>query len=777
MVGERIRVTGIVQGVGFRPTVWRLARDCGITGQVWNDAEGVLIHAWAARAQLQDFVRRIEAEQPTLARIDKIVCTPLDLGLEACTGFHITHSRAGMVHTAVAADAATCAECLAEVHDAGNRRYRYPFTNCTHCGPRLSIVRSIPYDRANTSMQPFTMCAACQAEYDNPEDRRFHAQPNACSDCGPSLWIENSEGERVADDQCVDDIAYAASLIQQGSIVAIKGIGGFHLACDATHVHAVSRLRQRKQRYHKPFALMARDVALIRQYAQVSGEAARLLQDVAAPIVLLSMHAQHALADDVAPDQDQLGFMLPYTPLHALLLQELDFPVVMTSGNRSDEAQCISNQQASEQLAGIADYFVFHDRDIVNRVDDSVLRVVDRQAQIMRRARGYAPSPLTLPEGFENSPAVLAMGAELKNTFCLVKDGKALLSQHQGDLEDASVFHDYRHNIDHYQQLFDNHPQMIAIDRHPEYLSTKLGQQMAAAQQLELIEVQHHHAHIAACMAEHGLPLSTRPVLGIALDGLGYGDNGELWGAEFLLADYHEYRRLASFQPIAMPGGSKAILEPWRNTFAYVQQTLGWAQVEKKYPHIPFVKFMQQQPLANLITMIDNGLNSPQASSAGRLFDAMAALLGFCRDAVSHEGQAAMQLEVSARKALATDKSYSVDIDNSNENALLVIQWQSFWQQVLDDIAAGVSADVIAATFHNTLIVIIVDMVERLARQHDIASVVLSGGVMQNRLLHDGLIKALSGKHVTVLVPHQVPANDGGIAFGQAVVAIARSQT
>ena len=563
---ELIRVRGTVQGVGFRPFVWQLAQQFNLRGRVWNDAEGVVIQAWGDSYSIEQFRDSLSSGIPPLAQIETIDISPLN-DLQVPSDFQIVESQQGKTLTNVSPDVATCPQCLDEINDPSNHRYRYPFTNCTHCGPRLSIIKSIPYDRGNTSMQAFEMCPQCQEEYDNPNDRRFHAQPNACQICGPSVWLENRNNERISGD-FIDDIAHAASLIKQGSVVAIKGIGGFHLACDATNATVVRKLRQRKQRYDKPFAMMVRDVPIIRHYAVVCEEEEQLLRDNAAPIVVLAGNEEQVLPADIAPGQTRLGFMLPYTPLHSLLLQELDFPIVLTSGNRSEEVQCITNEQARVQLADIADYFLFHDRDIVNRLDDSVARIIDHKPQTLRRARGYAPHPLNLPQGFENSPDILAMGAELKNTFCLTKAGKAIVSQHQGDLEDASVFHDYRKNIELYTQLYDHQPEIIAVDQHPNYISTSIGQQLAQENALELNRVQHHHAHLTACMIEHGLALESKPVLGICLDGLGYGGNETLWGGEFLLADYCDYQHLACFQPIAMPGGSKAMLEPWRNTFA-----------------------------------------------------------------------------------------------------------------------------------------------------------------------------------------------------------------
>jgi len=773
-IGESIRVSGIVQGVGFRPFVWQLARRHGLRGQVINDAGGVLIEAWGGVEALRQFRKHLLSEAPPLARVEGIVSSSLE-NLSGPADFRIGESRQGEAQTDVSPDAATCPQCLAEIRDPRHRRYRYPFTNCTHCGPRLSIVRAIPYDRANTSMAGFNMCPHCQAEYDDPSDRRFHAQPNACPVCGPQAWLEDGRGDRLDANGYVDAIGHAAELLRQGHILAIKGIGGFHLACDAGNDEAVNRLRQRKHRHHKAFALMARDVDVIQRYADLGPAEETLLQDRAAPIVLLKARPESPLSLGIAPGQTRLGFLLPYTPLHHLLLQEFSTPIVMTSGNRSDEAPCLSNQQAHEHLNGIADFFLMHDREIVNRLDDSVARVIDGRPQLLRRARGYAPQPLKLPSGFENSPAILAMGAELKNTFCLIQQARAIVSQHQGDLEDATVFHDYRHNLALYRQLYEHRPEAIAVDLHPDYVSTGIGGQLAAEQGLPLVRVQHHHAHIAACMAEHGQALESSPVLGIALDGLGYGDDGSLWGGEFLLADYRSYRRLARFAPVPMPGGARAMLEPWRNGLAHLQHALGWEQLVERYPKLGFVQFMQEQPVANLLTMMEKGLNSPPASSAGRLFDAVAALLGICTAAASHEGQAAMELEALAEEAFARSGCYPYELTRAAGEAPITIQWGPFWQALLEDMVAGNAIANIAAGFHKTLLYLILDVVEHIRKQQAFDTLVLSGGVMQNQLLLTHLLDALQGRGYTVLIPRSLPANDGGISFGQAVVAAARS--
>ncbi len=765
MEREAIRVTGIVQGVGFRPNVWRLAHECGLRGQVWNDAEGVLIHAWGSSQVLDIFVQRLRNEPPPLASIEDIFRARLDTPADIPKDFRIVESRKGTPHTGVAADAATCPECLAEVLDPANRRYRYPFTNCTHCGPRLSIVRAIPYDRANTSMAAFPMCAQCQAEYANPADRRFHAQPNACPECGPQIWLQDSDGQRLSEGDAIEN---AAGLIRAGKIVAIKGIGGIHLACDAGNAEAVDALRRRKHRYHKALALMARDIDMIKCFAEVDDAEVALLNDRAAPIVVLDACGER-LAPAVAPAQNSLGFMLPYTPLHHLLMQHMNRPIVLTSGNRSEEPQSIDNQDAQQRLDQIADYYLLHDRDIVNRLDDSVLRMADGHPRFLRRARGYAPRPVLLPDGFASPANILAMGGELKNTFCLLQDGRAILSQHIGDLENVDTCQDYQHNLQLYRQLFDFMPSVIAIDRHPNYLSTQWGRAMAAEEGVQLVEVQHHHAHIAACMAEHGLSQESGKVLGVALDGLGFGDDGSLWGGEFLLADYRGFQRLTHFQPVPMLGGVQAIHEPWRNTFAHLLDSLGWERVVEDYPQLEIVDFLNERPLVNLQTMARKGLNSPPASSAGRLFDAVAAALGVCRECAGFEGQAAIELEALAAAHFEHQANFAYGVELRGD----CLNWTPLWSALLKDLADGVAPGIIAARFHQAVANAVATTANGLCRQHDVDTVVLSGGVFQNRLLLARSSFLLREQGLSVLSPIATPANDGGLSLGQAVIALA----
>jgi len=773
--GAEFRVRGLVQGVGFRPNVWRLATRFGLAGEVLNDGEGVLIRAWGAPEHLSAFEAALGREPPPLARVETIERVAL-LGRARSGEFRILASEAGKIETGIIPDAATCPECLAEVLDPANRRFRYPFANCTHCGPRLSIVRAIPYDRATTSMSAFPMCEDCRAEYENPADRRFHAEPNACPVCGPRTRLEDESGKSFTLESGEDAVTAAARLIACGSIVAIKGIGGFHVACDAGNAAAVSRLRERKHRYHKAFALMARDVAMVGNFARVSEAEAALLQSVAAPIVVIeAAEDRQALPQAIAPGQSSLGFMLPYTPLHHLLMRDLDRPIVLTSGNRSDEPQCVENGDARRRLSGIADVWLMHDRDIVSRLDDSVARLVLGAPSILRRARGYAPTPIRMPDGFADAPRVLALGAELKSSFCVLSSGQAMLSQHIGDLEDAATHDDYRAALRLYHKLFSFTPQVICVDQHPDYLSTQWGHALARETGARLVSVQHHHAHIAAVLAEHDVPLRTLPVLGIVLDGIGLGEEGELWGGEFLLADYRSFERLARFAPVPLVGGAKAMREPWRNAFAHLEQFIGWESVAARYAELDIVHLLRQKPIPALVRMIESGINAPPASSAGRLFDAAAAMLGISPESTSYEGQAACELEALAATRFSGDSSsYPTELA---PGAPLTLQWGPLWNALLEDLANGVGRANIAARFHRGVISGLTAATRKLVESHGVSTVVLSGGVFQNRLLLEGVCAGLAQSRVKVLVPRSVPANDGGIALGQALIAAARSLT
>ena len=806
-----LRVKGTVQGVGFRPMVYQLAKTHELRGEVYNDAAGVVIRVAGTSDQVNQFVEQLQPSAPPLARIESVEKSEVAIATISQTEFAITPSRAGHSRTQIAPDAATCPQCLADSFDPFGRFYRYPFTNCTHCGPRLSIVRTIPYDRGNTSMATFPMCPACQQEYDDPLNRRFHAQPVACYHCGPKAWLERADGRPVVADMfsMLDDVDAVCTLLQRGEIVAIKGIGGIHLACDATNETAVHQLRQRKHRYHKPFALMVRDLGVIEPYCEVSESEKALLESPAAPIVLLRRRQKEAigngeqgtvdkiqnskfkiqnsptpplfhsstlsLAPSVAPNLPTLGVMLPYTPLHHLMLKRMDRPIVLTSGNRSDEPQCIENETAREKLGDIATYFLLHDRAIVNRVDDSVVRVVTGQQQTLRRARGYAPAPIAMPPGFEAMPPILAMGGELKSTFCLGRAGEAILSQHLGDLANAAAFTAYQETLALYQQLFEHEPVAIAADLHPDYLSTQLAHQFSQERDLPLYDIQHHHAHIAACMVEHGFPMDSAPVLGIALDGLGYGADGTLWGGEFLVADYRNFQRVAHFEPMAMLGGEQAMRQPWRNTYAQLTKALGWDALAEQFGDLELVQFLATKPRAVLDQMLTTQLRSPLASSAGRLFDAVAAAVGCCREEAGYEGQGAIELEALIQPKESCGEPYPFAIAEQSHG--WVLSATPLWQPLLQDVQQGTDTSLIAARFHHGLAAAISQLAVRLAAHHHLNQVVLSGGVFQNQVLLSAVQERLRQQGLTVLTPHTVPPNDGGLSLGQVAIAAARMAT
>ena len=834
LVAEEIRVRGTVQGVGFRPTVYRLAKDCGLQGEVCNDGQGVLIKVIGTAIAIDTFMQRLQTESPPLAKITAIIRRPYR-GAEDFTDFVIVESNKSTIQTGITPDAATCPACQAEIFDPSSRWYRYPFTNCTHCGPRLSIIKQLPYDRANTSMAEFEICPDCAQDYQDPVNRRFHAQPIACNICGPHVWLVKERGDREdggdggdgedreeSNSVRINNLDKVADLLRQGYIVAIKGLGGFHLACDATNEEVVQKLRQRKRRPHKPLALMARDLEIIEQYCILSGEEKKLLTNFAAPIVLLQRKElgnsdqksliKNEIAASVAPEQNTLGFMLPYTPLHHLILRDLDIPLVMTSGNLTSEPQCIDNNEARTKLGGIADYFLFHNREIVNRVDDSIARIINlgnspqlslqptssSQIQILRRARGYAPAPINLPPDFPATPPILAMGSELKNTFCLLRDGQAIISQHIGDLENQTALAAYRQTLNLYLSLLEHQPAAIAVDRHPEYLSTKLGKELATANSLALHSIQHHHAHIAACMVENEVPFHTSTVLGIALDGLGYGEDGTFWGGEFLLADYQGFRRLGSLKPVAMIGGTQAVYQPWRSVYAHLRNeergTRRWGRQgsmgrwgdgeETEYRDLELFKFLQQKPCKLLDQMVAKGINSPLASSCGRLFDAVAAAIGICRESCSYEGQGAIALEALAEQAILSNpqtiKPYPFTIEHrklAGQSSLPYIEPRLMWQALLEDLRCNTSQSAMAAKFHLGLANAIASLVKHICRntkEVTIKQVALTGGVFQNQILLNQVRVLLEAMKLEVFTHSQVPPNDGGISLGQAAIAVAQ---
>ncbi|MGL4666358.1 MAG: carbamoyltransferase HypF, partial [Saezia sp.] len=762
--GILIRINGKVQGVGFRPYVWQLANALGLRGDVANNGEGVMIHLWqgdedASKEKIAAFLEQLPKSCPPLACILSIESAPYTWGAEPAN-FQIIHSSRGEIKTHIIPDAATCPACLAEMNDTADRRYRYPFINCTHCGPRFSIVERIPYDRANTSMRVFPMCLACQAEYENPADRRFHAQPNACPECGPHAFLCGGEGKVIA--QHHEAIEQAAQAIMQEKVVAVKGIGGFHLVCDATNSEAVAILRQRKDRPSKPLAVMLPDEVWLQRCACSSefDALAQLLKSAAAPIALMRQNADSALSPLIAPQLNEVGVMLPANPLQHLLLQQVKRPLVMTSGNARGKPPALSNSQALEELRGIADVWLMHNRDIVQRVDDSVVRFDDENAavvvEVLRRARGYVPDALQLPEGFKDNTPILAMGADLKNTFCILRPNDAVMSQHFGDLEDLQIQQQVEQGIALFENIYQLRPQAIAIDAHSGYVSHQLGKRMAAELQVPVVEVLHHHAHIVACMAEHGLAKDHPPIIGLALDGLGLGENGQLWGGECLLVNYTECTHLGGLPAVALPGGNLASRQPWRNLLAHLHQFAPDWQALTEASHIP------QANKVTLIQAIERGLNSPTASSTGRLFDAVAAALGIAPLTLSWEGEAACQLEALAQSSnLNTNGACAFPVTMPViEAEKMTLDLARFWQQWLRWQAPAADR---AYAFHYALAQGFAQMARLAAQNHGVNTIVLSGGVLHNALLRQLLLNALKGYQV--LMPNMLPAGDGSVAL------------
>jgi hydrogenase maturation protein HypF len=752
---KKIHVTGVVQGVGFRPFVYQLARTHGLTGWVLNTSAGVDMEVEGPPEALRRFVGDLEAESPPLAHIESIAAT--DHPPCGYQQFEIRRSLSQEgAYQLISPDIATCGDCLAELLDPRDRRYRYPFTNCTNCGPRFTIIEDIPYDRPLTTMRDFVMCPQCQAEYENPLDRRFHAQPNACPVCGPQLTLTNADGTPIS---ATDEITATVQFLEQGKILAIKGLGGFHLACDATKDKAVRRLRERKRRPAKPMAVMMATMDHIRAHCVVSAEEERLLTSPQCPIVLLRWKPTSTVSPLVAPGNRYLGAMLPYTPLHHVLIREIDRPLVMTSGNLSEEPIATDNEEALARLGGIADHFLFHNRDIYARYDDSVWMVAEERAQPLRRSRGYAPFPIRLPF---KARQVLACGTELKNTFCATKDEYAFLSQHIGDMENLETLEHFQTSIALYERLFRLQPEIVAYDLHPEYLATRYALSLGSSKRL--VPVQHHHAHIVSCMVDNEVQ---EPVIGVALDGTGYGVDGQIWGGEFLVADAHGFRRAGYLQYVPLPGGEAAIRRPYRMAISHLLSLLGEEGLDSG---LPFLGDLDDQEVEVIKQQVARRINTPLTSSCGRLFDAASAVLGFQGEA-SYEGQAAIQLEMMA---------YGVDDGGSYPFAILerdeamVVDLSDTWGGILHDLRAGVQAQVMAARFHNTVAQIIVHVCAGISQETGLRTVALSGGCFQNRLLFTGTANLLREAGFRVLTHHQVPCNDGGVSLGQAVIAHAR---
>ncbi|HEY2489133.1 MAG TPA: carbamoyltransferase HypF [Streptosporangiaceae bacterium] len=763
-VRTAIRVEGTVQGVGFRPFVFSLASRLGLGGVVGNDVNGVFAEVEGSPGAVRKFILALENEAPPLARIERI--TTRDIQPNGSDSFAIAPSQPGGARRAlVPADTATCADCLAELADPADRRFGYPFINCTNCGPRFTIVRDVPYDRPLTTMAGFTMCPPCAAEYHDPADRRFHAQPTCCPACGPGLWLAGADGAVRPG----EPLAGAVELIGQGRVLALKGLGGWHLAVDAAAEQAAAALRGRKHREDKPFAIMVADLATARRLCEVDEASAALLASPRRPIVLMRRRMGTGVAASVAPRNRQLGIMLPYTPLHHLLLAAVGRPIVLTSGNVSDEPIAYRDDDALARLAAIADAFLGHDRAIHSRADDSVALAVAGREMLLRRSRGYAPEPVAVRPGFRRP--VLACGAELKSTFCLAKEHHAFVSQHIGDLENAETLRSFTEGIEHFRRLFDIEPQLVAHDLHPEYLSTKYAVDLADEAGLDLVGVQHHHAHIASCLADNG---EDGPVIGVAFDGTGFGTDGTIWGGEFLVAGLAGFARGGHLAPVPMPGGTAAIRQPWRMAAAYLDAA-GWGAGAADGGAGLGVTRRNERYWAAVVSMAraataGRGVNAPLTSSAGRLFDAAAALLGV-RDTVHYEGQAAIELEQLAD--VHERGAYRARVEPGETFA---VHGADLIAAIVADLRAGVAREVIAARFHGGVIALIEEGCTLLRERSGLDTVALSGGVFQNLLLLNGAVSRLKSRGFRVLVHSRVPCNDGGISLGQAVIASAADQ-
>lgn len=746
---RRFFLKGVVQGVGFRPFVYGLASSYGLAGWVNNSSAGVYIEVEGATEAIEKFTLDLKEKAPPRARVEEV-----DLFDLPPWGYKIFEIRESAEekgeYQLISPDIATCSACREEIFNPMDRRYRYPFTNCTNCGPRFTIIKDIPYDRPKTTMAKFSMCAECQREFEDPANRRFHAQPNACPQCGPRLEIWNSKGEKIP---AGDPLKAAIELLQAGKILALKGLGGFLLACDAQNREAVRRLRARKKRPAKPLAVMFPNLVQIKEHCWVNEQEEEVLCSPESPIVLLRWKDNSPIAPEVAPGQKYLGAMLPYTPLHHLLLRESGMILVMTSGNLSEEPIAKDNEEAIERLGEIADAFLLHDRDIYVQYDDSVVTVIDGQTSIIRRARGYAPFPIKLPWPLK---PILACGPELKNTFCLTRDRYAFISQHIGDMENLETLEHFQRTIKIYQELFRIQPEWIAYDLHPEYLSTKYALGLPG----QKIGVQHHFAHLVSCLAENEVD---GPAIGLTFDGLGYGVDGTLWGGEFLVGDYHTFYRYAHLEYMPMPGGAAAIKYPWRMALAYTYILMG---KEELLRHLFRWPISGAEKISFILQQIDKRINSPLTSSLGRLFDGVAALLGLC-SSISYEGQAAVELEMIADPKVSMAYDFQIEEEKGQE----VIRLKPIWAGILKDLAKEVSPAEISGKFHNTIAEMSLHLCQQIARRQGLKRVALSGGVFQNRLLLERLRNILRNAGFEVFTHHLVPGNDGGISLGQAVIA------
>lgn len=752
-IRENIIIKGIVQGVGFRPFIHKLVQNYNLSGWVLNSNQGVEIDIEGEMEELNSFVSDIKDKLPPLARIEKIEVNQLHL--IGYKGFSIkksiTKEENGFV--LVSPDISICEDCLQELFDPRNRRFHYPFINCTNCGPRFTIIKDIPYDRGKTTMRVFEMCPQCQSEYENIEDRRYHAQPNACAECGPQVFLYQNKRKL----ENVDPVKEAVKLLKDGKIGAIKGLGGFHLACDATNNEVVTKLRLLKNREAKPFAIMSFNLEKIKQYCKLGKKEEKWLINRARPIVLLKKKEDSLISSLVAPRNNYLGVMLPYTPLHCLLLKDNFTALIMTSGNIADQPIIGDNQEALEKLDGIADFFLLYNRDIFNRCDDSVVKIVNDGNVFFRRSRGYVPYPIILDFKLKE---VLALGGELKNTISFSKENYVFLSQYLGDLKSIETLNFLKESIKNLEKIFRVNPETIACDLHPDYLSTQFAEEIGAKKGLKVVKVQHHHAHIVSCMAENNIK---EKVMGVAYDGTGYGDDGKIWGGEFLLCDLKKYFRVGHFKYYPLPGGDKAIAEPWRMAYSYLYSIYG---PKAKTLDIDFNHRMDYDKLSIIEKMIDKNINSPLTSSCGRLFDAASSLIGI-RDEINYEGQAAMELESLCASGIKERYKFCI----YKEGKEFIIDPKEIFVDIIEDLKKGIDKKVMAAKFHNTVAEFTLNLCGKIRENNGINKIALSGGVFQNRYLTEKIISLLERDNFRVYTQRKVPPNDGGISLGQAVVA------
>lgn len=757
-----IKVSGIVQGVGFRPFVYNLATSLFLTGWVNNNSEGVYIDVEGANENINEFMYKLKSTPPPLSRIEKILVE--EKPIENYSDFLIkeSSSEANKI-TLISPDIALCEDCKNDILDIKNRRYGYPFANCTNCGPRFSIIKSIPYDRDKTTMKKFPMCKPCKDEYTNPLNRRFHAQPNACEVCGPSIFITDNAGNRINMDEIgikynkesLNIINWTVKKLKEGKIFAIKGLTGFHLCCDAKNIAAVNLLRERKKRPHKPLAVMIKDIATIKKYCYINKKEEELLKGIRKPIVLLKQKSDYNLPLSIAPNQNTLGVMLPYTPLHQLIFNEDIDVLVMTSANYFGLPLEYENYKAMEHLSSIVDYFLMHNRDIHIPVDDSVARVFNEDEILIRRARGYAPDPIK----YTGVSEILACGPNMKNTFAIGKDNFIFLSQHNGDLENLETIMHYKKNIEHYKNIFSFEPKFIAYDLHPNYSSTEY----ALNYNVPKIPIQHHHAHIASCMVENNI---NKKIIGVSYDGTGYGSDGKIWGGEFLVCDLLDFDRKAHLDYVKIPGGEISIKEPWRMAISYIYKlftdkksilNLGLEEVIAK---------LYGEKALSLIKIVDNGFNSPETSSMGRFFDAISSIIGI-RDKITFEGQASIELEASISEFTTEFYPYTII---KQENCY-IIKPDKIIEAILLDRLSGTKKNIMSSKFHNSVINFTVEMCSKLRNDFSINEVALSGGVFQNYYILNNLISKLKALNFEVYYPKAFPSNDGGIALGQIAIA------